>query len=264
MNFIGQTLAIDSTGLAAVANALNVQAAEIWTVLHVETSGCGFLPDRRPPILFERHIFSRLTGGAFDASNPDISNPQPGGYGPGGANQYTRLSQAFALNSNAALQSASWGIGQIMGENFSAAGFPDVETMVAAMVDSENAQLNAFRSFLQSNQLSGPLQAHNWASFARGYNGPNFAINQYDVKLNAAFQQFSAGPLPDLDVRAAQLYLTIRGISPGGIDGVLGPRTSSAIIAFQATAGLPQTGSLDAQTLSALVPPPPANAGNGD
>lgn len=262
MNFIGQTLAIDSTGLAAVANALNVQAAEIWTVLHVETSGCGFLPDRRPPILFERHIFSRLTGGAFDASNPDISNRQPGGYGPGGANQYTRLNVALALNSDAALQSASWGIGQIMGENFSAAGFPDVETMVAAMIDSENAQLDAFQSFLQSNRLSAALQAHNWASFARGYNGPNFAINQYDVKLNAAFQQFSVGPLPDLDVRAAQLYLTIRGFSPGGIDGVLGPRTSGAITAFQASVGLPQTGSLDSQTLSALVPPPPVVSGN--
>ena len=89
------------------------------------------------------------------------------------------------MNPNAALQSASWGIGQIMGENFSAAGFPDVETMVAAMVDSENAQLDAFRSFLQSNRLSGPLQAHDWASFARGYNGPNFAMNQYDTQFNA-------------------------------------------------------------------------------
>ncbi|HEX3472978.1 MAG TPA: N-acetylmuramidase domain-containing protein [Silvibacterium sp.] len=262
MNFIGRTLALDSAGLAAVANTLNVHAAEVWTVLHVETRGCGFLPDRRPQILFERHIFSKLTGGAFDASNPDISNPQPGGYGASGANQYTRLNEALALNSDAALQSASWGIGQIMGENFSAAGFPDVETMVAAMIDSEDAQLNAFRSFLESAKLSAPLQAHDWASFARGYNGPNYAINHYDTQLNGSFQQFSVGPLPDLAVRAAQLYLTIRGFSPNGIDGILGLHTSGAIIAFQAGADLQQTGNLDEATMSALVPQPPADTGN--
>lgn len=257
MNFIGRTLALDSTGLANVAGALNVHAPEIWTVLHVETSGCGFLPDRRPQILFERHIFHKLTGGQFDASNPDISNPQAGGYGAGGANQYTRLNTAYALNSDAALQSASWGIGQIMGENFAAAGFPDVESMVAAMIDSEGAQLDAFRSFLQSTKLAGPLQAHDWASFARGYNGPNYAENHYDSQLNGAFQQFSAGPLPDLDVRAAQLYLTTRGFSPNGIDGIWGLHTSGAVTAFQASVGLPQTGQLDAQTMNALIPSAP-------
>lgn len=257
MNFIGRTLALDSTGLANVASALNVHAPEIWTVLHVETSGCGFLPDRRPQILFERHIFHKLTGGKFDASNPDISNPQPGGYGAGGANQYARLNTAYALNSDAALQSASWGIGQIMGENFAAAGFPDVESMVAAMVDSESAQLNAFCSFLQSTKLAGPLQAHDWASFARGYNGPNYAENHYDSSLNGAFQQFSAGPLPDLDVRAAQLYLTVRGFSPNGIDGIWGLHSSGAVTAFQASVGLSQTGQLDPQTMNALLPSAP-------
>ena len=39
----------------------------------VETSGQGFLPNRRPQILFERHIFSTLTKRRFDASHPNIS-----------------------------------------------------------------------------------------------------------------------------------------------------------------------------------------------
>jgi hypothetical protein len=47
-----------------------VGLAEIWAVFSVETSGCGFLTDRRPKILFERHIFSHLTNGRYDAQNP--------------------------------------------------------------------------------------------------------------------------------------------------------------------------------------------------
>ncbi len=35
MDFIGRTLALDSTGMNNVANALLVHAPEIWSVLHV-------------------------------------------------------------------------------------------------------------------------------------------------------------------------------------------------------------------------------------
>jgi len=124
MNFIGQTLALDSSGMNSVVAALNVQPSNIWAVLQVEAAQSGFLPDRRPTILFERHIFYRLTSGAFKTTHPGICNPVPGGYGAPGAYQYTRLNQAMALNSDAALQSSSWGIGQVLGQYFSLAGYP--------------------------------------------------------------------------------------------------------------------------------------------
>jgi hypothetical protein len=168
----------------------------------------------------------------------------------------------MALNPDAALQSTSWGIGQVLGQYFGLAGYHDVETMVAAMIDSEGAQLEAFCAYLQSTRLSAPLQAHDWASFARGYNGPDYAANHYDTQLSAAFQRFSSGPLPDLDLRAAQLYLTLRGFSPGGIDGIAGQHTLDAIVSFQESVGLPQTGNLDDLTMNALVPPPPTNSAN--
>jgi hypothetical protein len=251
LEFVGQSLALTTAGMSAGTNALSVNAPEIWTVLHVETAGCGFLPDRRPPILFERHIFSRLTSQRFDMS--DISNPQPGGYGPGGANQHLRLANAIQLDRVSALQSASWGLAQIMGSNFAQAGFGDVAGMVAAMSDSEDQQLAAFVAFLQANRLDRFLQAHDWTSLARGYNGPNFAINQYDTKLAQAFQQYSSGPLPDLDVRAAQLYLTFANMNPGPVDGIMGARTRSALLSYQQQQALPQTGQADAATLASLV-----------
>ena len=61
--FQGSGDPLSNNGFTAVAASLNVNAPEIWTVLAVETSGCGYLPDSRPQILFERHIFHKLTLG---------------------------------------------------------------------------------------------------------------------------------------------------------------------------------------------------------
>jgi hypothetical protein len=252
LEFVGQSLALSQTGMDAVAGTLGVGAAELWTVMTVETSGCGFLPDRRPPILFERHIFHRLTGGRFD--DGDISDPSPGGYGPLGAAQYLRLSRAIALDRDAALQSASWGLGQIMGQNCAMAGFTDVSLMVAAMTVSEDAQLTAMGSFLRASKLDKLLQGHDWTGFAKGYNGPSFTKNQYDQKLAAAYEKLSSGSMPDLNVRTAQLYLSFCGFNPGPTDGLMGVRTRQSIAAFQTSKGLTPTGAVDEDLLSALRP----------
>jgi hypothetical protein len=252
LEFMGKSSAITSDGLANVADTLGVRAPEIWTVFSVETKGCGFLPDRRPPILLERHIFSRLTNRRFDLR--DCSNPAPGGYGASGAAQYDRLAQAIALNRDAALQSCSWGLGQIMGKNYAMLGFAGVEDMVTAMCDTEDAQLLGFAAFLKSSGLDAQLRAHNWPKLARGYNGPNFAINKYDEKLGAAFEKFSNGPLPDLTARTAQLYLTYAGFHPGPVDGLPGALTQAALRQFQQKNGLPATGAPDDATMAALQP----------
>ena len=55
--------------------------------------------------------------------------------------------------------------------------------MVARMSESEDAQLAGFVCFLKSNKLDRALQAHDWTTFARGYNGPTFAKNNYDTNL---------------------------------------------------------------------------------
>src|SRR5437762_3267032 len=145
LEFQGPAIALSSDGMAIVAEALHVRNPEIWAVLAVETSSCGYLPDRRPQILFERHIFHRLTNGKYD--DGDTSDPTPGGYGARGAPQYDRLNRAILKDRAAAVQSASWGLGQIMGMNFEKAGFQDVEDMVAAMSDSEDRQLMAMANF---------------------------------------------------------------------------------------------------------------------
>jgi len=242
---------LSSDGLAAAAGVLGVPAPVLWTVVAVETSGCGFLPDRRPQILFERHVFHRLTHGKFD--DGEISSPVPGGYGAGGAHQYERLAAAAAKDCAAALESASWGIGQIMGENYSMAGYPNVEEMVAAMMESEDQQLLAMSRFLAHRKLQEPLKAHDWARFARDYNGPDYAVHRYDLRLQEEFRKYAAGRLPDLNTRAVQLYLTFLGWHPGAIDGVAGESTQAALAQFQKQQGLPATSATDPAALGPLT-----------
>ncbi len=250
--FTGEARPLASTAFEEALQRLGIGAPELWAVIRVETSGAGFLADRRPVILFERHWFSRLTDRRFDEVAPDISNRRAGGYGKRGAHQYERLERAIALDREAALGSTSWGLGQVMGFNAEAAGFADVEGMVAAMVESEDAQLAGMAGFMHSQGLAPFLAQRDWAGFARRYNGPGFRRNRYDEKLEAAHARYLAGPLPSLEIRAAQLHLSYLGHDPHGIDGFLGPRTRAALRAFQAQAGLPATGEPDEVTLQAL------------
>jgi N-acetylmuramidase len=140
MDFRGTAVPLLSDGFGQALDILGVAAPEVWTVMAVETGGCGFLSDRRPAILFERHIFHRQTKGAFDTTHPGISAPTAGGY-LGGSAEYGRLAEAVSLNRAAALNSASWGIGQIMGFNAAAAGFQTTDLMVTAMMNGEDAQI---------------------------------------------------------------------------------------------------------------------------
>ncbi len=252
VSFTGHAVPLTPAGVARFTTTTQSDAASLWAVLSTETSGCGFLPDRRPKILFERHIFHALTGGAYDRSHPGISQPTAGGYGAGGASQYARLATALTLNQPAALKSASWGIGQVMGENFLQAGFPTVNAMVAAMLESEDNQLAAMAGFIEDRHLGVSLSRRDWTGFARGYNGPDYARNNYDGLLRQFYGHFASGKLPDLTVRAVQLWLTYRQIDPNYIDGSMGPDTTAAIVAFQSKNGLPPTGAVDDALIAAL------------
>ena len=252
LQFAGSAAALTQAGLSAFLDATRTQPADLWAVLAVETSGCGFLPDRRPKILFERHQFHALTQGRYDHAHPGISNPRAGGYGPGGAAQYDRLAQAAALDRVSALKSTSWGIAQTMGLCHREAGFSDVETMVAAMSRSEDAQLLAMAAYLDATHLAAPLLRNDWIAFAQGYNGPDYAGRNYDGLLRQFHFRFKDGALPDVSLRAVQVLLTYHGCETHGIDGMDGPGTQAAIRRFQAGHKLAVTGHVDAALLEAL------------
>jgi hypothetical protein len=183
--------------------------------------------------------------------HPDLSNPVPGGY-LGGAAEYGRLNGASTLDADAALQSASWGIGQLMGFNYGVIGYASVQQMVEAMGDDEDEQLQATATFIEASAMNEALRRHDWQDFARSYNGSDFGRVGYDVKLAAAYARYRQW-LPNLDLRSVQVALVYLGFSPGPIDGIMGPRTAAAIMAFQRKRKLKATGRLDAQMTDTLL-----------
>jgi len=232
--------------LNTVCEDLHIKEAVVWAVLAVETHGFGFFENRKPRILFERHVFHRQTNGEFGSHHPDISNDNSGGY-VGGIKEYERLEKAIILDREVALMSTSWGIGQVMGFNFQSVGFASVEKMVDAMIENEDKQLLAMMNFIKDHGLENALQRKNWELFARGYNGAGFKKNDYDTRLAAANAKYEI-KRPDLKLRSAQTALSYLGFKPGPVDGLRGRRTHSGLVKFQEQAGLLITGDLNEQT----------------
>lgn len=171
------------------AQALGVDEAAMRAVAQVESIGRGFLPGGEPVILFERHVFSRLTKGKFDKDFSDVSNRSPGGYGRK-SDQHARLQRAAALDREAALQSASWGMFQVMGFNYRACGFSRLQSFINAMYAGEQEQMAATVRFIRANPpMHAALQVRDWAKFAAAYNGPAYRRNRYDEKLATAYRQ---------------------------------------------------------------------------
>ncbi len=172
------------------AERLGCEVAAIKAVAEVESGPYGaFLPDGKPVILFERHLFSRLTKKNYDASAPDISNPKPGGYGQV-SKQHDRLAKAAALDQDAAQQSCSWGRFQVLGRNWKSLAYSSLKDFVDSMYRDEAAHLDSFVRFVETNNLARHLKTKNWAGFAKGYNGPSYQQYKYDTKLAAAYNKY--------------------------------------------------------------------------
>lgn len=180
---------------------LDVPVATIRAITEVESRGDGFLPDGVPVLLFERHVMHRLVKEQYGGSRaqqeferyPDLINPTPGGYGKT-SDQPKRMGRAAGLiDRDCALQSASWGLFQIMGFHWKMLGYESLQQFVNAMYRSEGDQLDAFVRFIKASpSIHKALKRLDWPAVARGYNGPNYAINKYDTKLAAAYARHSA------------------------------------------------------------------------
>mgnify|MGYP000492283839 FL=1 len=105
---------------------------------------------------------------------------------------YKRLSKAYQLNSDAALESCSWGAFQIMGSHWKAMGYSTISAFVKAMSRSEKEQIKAFVLYIKkiSPQIIKALNQKNWAEAARLYNGASYKQNKYDLLLEKHYKKF--------------------------------------------------------------------------
>jgi hypothetical protein len=196
-SFVDRLVAEDRSPLTLAqitdaANRMGIEPAAMRAVLKVESRGSGFGPDGRPIILYEPHIFSRLTARKFDATHPTLSyrNWKDRPYPKTQAERWQQIAAAYELDAEAALGAASWGLFQILGSNHKACGFDTASAFVADMAKSEVNMLKAFEVFCRSNGIVDELQRKDWAGFARVYNGPG-QVELYGRLLREAYEGFT-------------------------------------------------------------------------
>lgn len=191
--------------LARAGKIAGLEPAAMLAVWMVE---CGGLPFRRgrPVLRFEAHVFFARWGHENEALF-DAHFRFGGRHGVEGARWQNHAMtidgawrrfhgeqdteyEAFALarklaGEEAACLSSSFGGPQIMGFNHGVAGHDSAADMFRAFARSERWQVLAFFDFCAAKGILPALREHDWARFARIYNGPGNA-EAYAAKIAAA------------------------------------------------------------------------------
>jgi len=105
--------------------------------------------------------------------------------------EWEAFNDAFSKNPKAAMESTSIGIMQVMGFHWKLLGFSSVGAMWDYAKKSEYNQLRLALLFIKSNKKMFPaLVIGNWKIVAYYYNGENYHIKKYDVKLANAEKKY--------------------------------------------------------------------------
>lgn len=181
-----------------LANKHGIEYAGLKAVVEVEASGKGFIGDV-PKILYEPHIMHRLLTkknyitirNNLMKAHPNLCYPRWGTYRYGAESiQHKRLEIASQFNRDTALESCSWGLGQVMGFHWKSLGYESLQAFINDMYESEAKQLEAMIRFIKVNGLLLALKNKDWIKFARGYNGSGYAKNKYHIKLANAYAKY--------------------------------------------------------------------------
>ena len=187
--------------IRSIAAEFGLKFAHIKAIFVVEAGGkSGFLADLPdiPVTLEEGHIFYKYLkqkgadAEAIARNYPTICYPRwTKAYYKKGKAEYERYLLAAKIDEECAMMATSWGMGQIMGFNYKAAGYSNIKHFVNAMYVSEKEQLLAMCNFIKSNKtMYNALVNEDWAKFAKLYNGPDYAVNKYDQKLKKAYDTY--------------------------------------------------------------------------
>lgn len=205
----------------------------------------------RPPIRWEGHYFYRRLKGTkrAQAVREGLAHPRAGGVkNPRSyAGRYDLLWQASAIDGQAALESISMGLGQVMGAWWKDLGYESVDHMFDRAKSGISGQVELMARFIEKNglgkHLTGTPTLKSFHAFARGYNGKAYK-KSYATGMFASFKRWSGANSATQTrsavvseredrIKAVQKDLTALGYEPGKVDGNLGKNTKAAVRKFQ-------------------------------
>ena len=224
-----------------VADVFKIEPGAVMATIEVESGGRTFahVDGRKEPLIrFEGHYFyRRLSGEKRDrAVAAGLASPKAGAI-PNPRTQAARwelLNRAAEIDAEAAFESISIGVGQVMVAHWQWLGYDSPTAMVNEARHSLDGQILQMFKFIQKAGLIDALRRKDWTAFARGYNGPAYARFGYHTKLAAAYAKFAGrdGPAAEsgilklgshgAGVREVQALL-VRAGHPINVDGEFGP-----------------------------------------
>lgn len=264
------------------ARRIKVEAAALQAVIEVESAGKVFARvkgKQEPLIRWEGHYFYRRLKGAErdEAVRQGLASPKAGGV-PNPASQearWTIVTRASKINRQAALESFSIGLGQVMTAHWQKLGFDSPDEMIKLAREGAAGQVEVMVRYIEKFGLIDELQRKDFTGFARGFNGPNYAKGAYHTKMANAYRRLSGKRLVSkatgmlrmgskgARVRELQALL-VRAGHPVKVDGDYGPSTRDAVKAFQRSQKITADGVAGPETqrrLSAYKVDPEENVG---
>ena len=189
--------------ISAEAKRLGIQEAFAKAIVNVEAGKSGLNPDGTLKIRFEAHVFNNQLSqrgikekhGAWGSSTLNGRNVDGVSCEGGQGNEHACFKKAMEINKEAALNSISMGLGQIMGFNASASGYSSAEEMFnrfSGTAGGEPEQIRAmFRLIEKSPGMLSAARSCDFNRFSAAYNGAKIGTPKnadYSSKLMAAYQ----------------------------------------------------------------------------
>jgi hypothetical protein len=194
--------------ITQIANSVGLDFARLMAFIEVESGGAGFdyhtgkIIIQFEPVWFHRYLnqfkIAHTYNSLLDAhgrkeyfimvGDKHINNGVEGQSG-----EWPSFNTAFAIHPQAAMLSTSIGLMQIMGFNHKACGYATVDAMWDSFKKGEYQQVMGGANFIKNNSaLYNALKNKEWDNVAYHYNGPNYKVNNYDNKLEAAYKKYSS------------------------------------------------------------------------
>lgn len=175
---------ISANDFKELSTEFGLSVAQIKAVAEVEGSGKGF-DEATGKILiqFEPVWFKRKApftpSGKWSVNKVDVQSKE-----------WEAFNDAFAKNPNAAMESTSIGMMQVMGFHWKLLKFNSVGAMWDFAKISEANQLRLGLMFIKSNpKMYKALKNCIWWQFAYYYNGEQYKKFKYDIRLKKAYDK---------------------------------------------------------------------------